>query len=234
MVVKLSDIVSVRDVSKIYEMGNVDFHALRNVDLSIAPSEKLSIMGPSGSGKSTLLHLIGCLDRPTDGQILIDGIDTSALGDSELAEIRREKIGFVFQFFYLIPTLTALENVELPMTFAGLGVRQKRDRARELLKLVNLANRVDHRPSELSGGERQRVAIARSIANDPKILLADEPTGNLDSASGREVIDLLLRLNEEKGLTLIIVTHDPYIADRAENTVQLKDGQILKGKRRSA
>ena len=227
-------VVSVRNVNKIYKMGSVEFHALRNVDLSIASSEKLAIIGPSGSGKSTLLHLIGCLDRPTNGQIFIDGIDTSELGDSKLAEIRRKKIGFVFQFFYLIPTLTALENVELPMTFAGVGVRQRRDRARELLKLVNLRERMDHKPSELSGGERQRVAIARSIANDPKILLADEPTGNLDSASGREVIDLLLRLNEEKGLTLVIVTHDPYIADRAENIVRLKDGQIVREKRRSA
>ena len=228
----LKEVVSVRRVSKVYEMGKVKFYALKNIDLRVSPSEKLSIIGPSGSGKSTLLHLIGCLDRPTRGKIFIDGVDTSRLGNSGLAEIRRKKIGFVFQFFYLVPTLTALENVELPMMFAGMGERERKERAKELLGLVNLSKRMNHKPSELSGGERQKVAIARAIANDPKIILADEPTGNLDSASGKEVIDLLSKLNEEKGVTLIIITHDPNIAKTAERIVYLKDGQIVREERR--
>ncbi len=228
----MSEVVSVRGVSKIYDMGKVEFRALNKISLDIAPSENLSIIGPSGSGKSTLLHLIGCLDKPTNGKIFIDGVDTSKLNNSKLAEIRRNKVGFVFQFFYLIPTLTALENVELPMMFAGRGERERRDRGKELLKLVNLTERMKHKPSELSGGERQRVAIARSIANEPKIILADEPTGNLDSASGRDIIDLLLRLNEEKGVTLVIVTHDTYIAGKTNRSVYLKDGQIVKEERR--
>jgi len=228
----MTDVVSVRNVSKIYRMGKVDFQALNGINLKIAPSESLSIIGPSGSGKSTLLHLIGCLDRPTSGEIFIDGVDTSKLSEPKLAEIRRKKVGFVFQFFYLVPTLTALENVELPMMFAGLGDREKRERAKELLRLVNLADRMNHKPSELSGGERQRVAIARSMANEPKIILADEPTGNLDSVSGKEIIGLLSRLNEEKGVTLVIVTHDPYIASITGRSVYLKDGQIVKDERR--
>lgn len=231
---ELNDIVSVKDVSKIYDMGSKEFHALKNVDLRIAPSEKLSIIGPSGSGKSTLLHLMGCLDQPTKGKIFIDGVDTSRLDASGLAEIRREKIGFVFQFFHLIPTLSARENVELPMMFAGIGDPERKDRAKELLRLVSLTERMNHKPSELSGGERQRVAIARSMANEPKIILADEPTGNLDSASGREIIDLLMRLNEEKGLTLVIITHDSYIAKTAGRIVYIKDGRIVKEERRSA
>jgi putative ABC transport system ATP-binding protein len=177
---------------------------------------------------------MGCLDRPTSGKIYIDGVDTSKLNSNKLAEIRRNKIGFVFQFFYLIPTLNALENVELPMMFAGVGERERRERAEELLELVNLKSRMKHRPAELSGGERQRVAIARALANNPKIVLADEPTGNLDSASGKEIIDLLKRLNEEKGVTLVIVTHDPYIASIMERTIYLKDGRIVKEERREA
>ena len=228
----MKEIVNVHQVSKIYRMGEVDLQALNGVNLKITPSENLSIIGPSGSGKSTLLHLMGCLDRPTSGEIYIDGVDTSKLNSNKLAEIRRHKIGFVFQFFYLIPTLNALENVELPMMFAGVGERERREKARELLELVGLKNRLTHRPSELSGGERQRVAIARSLANNPRVVLADEPTGNLDSASGKEIIDLLKRLNEEKGITLVIVTHDPYIAGITDRTVYLKDGRIVKEERR--
>lgn len=228
----MNEVVSVRNANKIYRMGQVDFQALKSANLSIAPSEYLSIIGPSGSGKSTLLHLIGCLDTPTSGQIFIDGVDTSKLSGSKLAEIRRNKIGFVFQFFYLIPTLNALENVELPMMFAGVGDREKRERAKGLLGLMGLTARTKHRPSELSGGERQRVAIARSLANEPKILLADEPTGNLDSASGKEIMGILAKLNEEKGVTLVVVTHDPGIAASSNRTVHLKDGQIVKDERR--
>jgi putative ABC transport system ATP-binding protein len=230
----MKEVVNVQQVSKVYRMGEVDLQALNGVSLKILPSENVSIIGPSGSGKSTLLHLMGCLDRPTSGKIYIDGVDTSKLNSNKLAEIRRNKIGFVFQFFYLIPTLNALENVELPMMFAGVGERERRERAEELLELVNLKSRMKHRPAELSGGERQRVAIARALANNPKIVLADEPTGNLDSASGKEIIDLLKRLNEEKGVTLVIVTHDPYIASIMERTVYLKDGRIVKEERREA
>jgi len=230
----MKEVVNVQQVSKVYRMGEVDLQALNGVSLKILPSENVSIIGPSGSGKSTLLHLMGCLDRPTSGKIYIDGVDTSKLNSNKLAEIRRNKIGFVFQFFYLIPTLNALENVELPMMFAGVGEHERRERAEELLELVNLKSRMKHRPAELSGGERQRVAIARALANNPKIVLADEPTGNLDSASGKEIIDLLKRLNEEKGVTLVIVTHDPYIASIMERTVYLKDGRIVKEERREA
>ncbi|MEM3453223.1 MAG: ABC transporter ATP-binding protein [Candidatus Hadarchaeum sp.] len=228
----MKEVGKVDEVTKIYRMGEVDLRALNGVSLKIMPSENLSIIGPSGSGKSTLLHLMGCLDRPTSGKIYIDGVDTSQLNGTKLAEIRRHKIGFVFQFFYLIPTLNALENVELPMMFAGVNESERKKRAAELLELVNLKERMKHRPSELSGGERQRVAIARALANNPKIVLADEPTGNLDSRSGREIIDLLKRLNEEKGVTLIIVTHDPYIASTMKRTIYLKDGRIVKEERR--
>ncbi|MEM3452413.1 MAG: ABC transporter ATP-binding protein [Candidatus Hadarchaeum sp.] len=228
----MKEVVKVDEVTKIYRMGEVDLRALDGVSLKIMPSENLSIIGPSGSGKSTLLHLMGCLDRPTSGRIYIDGVDTSQLNGTKLAEIRRHKIGFVFQFFYLIPTLNALENVELPMMFAGVNESERKKRAAELLELVNLKDRMKHRPSELSGGERQRVAIARALANNPKIVLADEPTGNLDSRSGREIIDLLRRLNEEKGVTLVIVTHDPYIASTMKRTIYLKDGRIVKEERR--
>lgn len=224
--------VKVEAVTKVYRMGEVDLKALNGVSLKIMPSENLSIIGPSGSGKSTLLHLMGCLDKPTSGRIFIDGVDTSRLNDTKLAEIRRYKIGFVFQFFYLIPTLNALENVELPMMFAGVDEGERKRRAAELLELVNLKKRMRHRPAELSGGERQRVAIARALANNPKIVLADEPTGNLDSTSGREIIELLRRLNEEKGVTLVIVTHDPYIASTMKRTIYLKDGRIVKEERR--
>lgn len=228
----MHEIVGVRNISKVYDMGKVALHALKDVSLKIENSENISIIGPSGSGKSTLLHLIGCLDRPTSGKIFIDGVDTSKLDDSKLAEIRRKKVGFVFQFFYLIPTLTALENIGLPMMFAGVGDRDRADRAKELLGLVNLTERMGHKPAELSGGERQRVAIARSLANEPKIILADEPTGNLDSVSGREIMELLTKLNRDKGVTLAIITHDANIAAGTDRTLYLKDGQIVKEVRR--
>ena len=223
------EIVRLENVWKVYEEGKVKTLALQGVSLKIKEKESVAIMGPSGSGKSTLLHLIGCLDKPTKGKIWIEGKEVSRLNENELAEIRRNKIGFVFQFFYLIPTLTALENVSLPMVFKGVKKEERERRARELLKLVGLEKRMHHKPSELSGGERQRVAIARALANEPKILLADEPTGNLDSKSGTLVMKILKRLNKEKGVTLVIVTHDKKIASYADRIIYLKDGKIIKG-----
>jgi putative ABC transport system ATP-binding protein len=186
-------------------------------------------MGPSGSGKSTMLHMLGCLDRPTRGKVIIDGIDVSKLNEDQLAKIRREKIGFIFQFFYLIPSLTALRNVELPMTFLGNSIKDKEKKSKALLKMVGLEERMNHRPNQMSGGESQRVAIARALANDPQIILADEPTGNLDSKSGKEIMEILVKLNKERGVTLILVTHDPIIAKHAERIINLKDGMIVKG-----
>jgi len=222
------EIVRLENVWKVYEEGKVKTLALQGVSLKIKERESVAIMGPSGSGKSTLLHLIGCLDKPTKGRIWIEGKEISKLNENELAEIRRNKIGFVFQFFYLIPTLTALENVVLPMIFKGVKKEERERRARELLKMVGLEKRMHHKPSELSGGERQRVAIARALANEPKILLADEPTGNLDSKSGALVMKILKKLNKEKGVTLIIVTHDKKIASYADRIIYLKDGKIIK------
>ncbi|HDD71435.1 MAG TPA: ABC transporter ATP-binding protein [Candidatus Aenigmarchaeota archaeon] len=221
-------LIKLENVSKVYRMGETKVQALKNINLKIEKGENVVIIGPSGCGKSTLLHLMGCLDRPTKGKVLIDGRDVSKLSDNELAKIRREKIGFIFQFFYLIPTLTALENVMLPMTFAGVPSKEKIRRAKELLKLVGLERRMYHKRSELSGGEIQRVAIARALANDPEIILADEPTGNLDSKSGKEVIKYLVRLNKEKNVTLVVVTHDLSIVKFFERKIYLKDGQIIK------
>jgi putative ABC transport system ATP-binding protein len=175
-----------------------------------------------------MLHMLGCLDRPTKGKVIIDGIDVSKLSDDELAKIRREKIGFIFQFFYLIPSLTAIKNVELPMTFVGEDAKQREERARTLLKMVGLENRIYHKPSQLSGGESQRVAIARALANRPQIILADEPTGNLDSKSGKEIMDILMKLNREERVTLIIVTHDSTIARCTKRIINLRDGKIIK------
>ena len=221
-------LIKLENVSKVYRMGETKVQALKNINLKIEKGENVVIIGPSGCGKSTLLHLMGCLDRPTKGKVLIDGRDVSKLSDNELAKIRREKIGFIFQFFYLIPTLTALENVMLPMTFAGVPSKEKIRRAKELLKLVGLERRMYHKRSELSGGEIQRVAIARALANNPEIILADEPTGNLDSKSGKEVIKYLVRLNKEKNVTLVVVTHDLSIVKFFERKIYLKDGQIIK------
>lgn len=225
----MEKVIVCKDVHKVYNLGTkAEVKALNGISLEIKKSERIAIIGPSGCGKSTLLHLLGCLDRPTSGKILFKGRDVSRLSDDELARIRREQIGFVFQFFYLIPTLTALENVMLPMAFAGVGKKEREKRARELLELVGLEKRMQHRRSELSGGEAQRVAIARAMANNPEIILADEPTGNLDSRSGKEIIDTLIKLNEEKGVTLVIVTHDQSIAKKAKRIIYLKDGKIVK------
>ncbi len=219
-------IVKLENVEKIYKMDNVEVPALRGVSFEIDRGEYISIMGPSGSGKSTIMNLIGALDRPTRGRVMIDGMDISRLKDDRLAVLRRKKIGFVFQQFNLISKLTAIENVEMPMWFAGLPKAKRVRKAAELLRLVGLEERMRHRPTELSGGERQRVALARSLANDPEIILADEPTGNLDTRSGTEVMKIIETLNEE-GKTVIIVTHDIEFGKRARRMIKLRDGLIV-------
>lgn len=213
-------------VSRTYDLGTKPVHALREVTLSFESGDYVSVMGASGSGKSTLLHILGCLDRPTGGTYRLDGREVGGLDERELALVRRYKIGFVFQSFHLVPRLTAAGNVDLPMAFAGVPRAERGERAERALRAVGLADRTDHRPDQLSGGERQRVAIARAVVMEPKVLLADEPTGNLDSRSGAEVIALLEGMNRE-GLTLVVVTHDPAIGERARRHVRLADGRLV-------
>jgi putative ABC transport system ATP-binding protein len=222
----MTTIVEARNLRKVYMLGKVPVEALRGVNLKVEEGEFLSVLGPSGSGKSTLLNLIGALDKPTEGKIFIEGVDVSTLNDGQLADLRR-RIGFVFQFFNLIPRFTARQNVELPMAIAGLGKEERRRRAEELLKVVGLADRMNHKPAELSGGEQQRVAIARALANNPRFLLMDEPTGNIDSKNAMEIIQLVKRLNQEKGITIIMVTHDQRLASEANRTVHMLDGLIV-------
>ena len=223
----MSDIVvNARDVTKVYKMGEFDVHALRGVSLDIKRSEVVSIMGPSGSGKSTLMNVLGCLDRPTEGEYLLDGEKVEGLNDDQLSSIRNRKVGFVFQSFNLLPRQTALTNVVLPLRYAGVNNQEAHERAMAALEKVGLGDRVKHRPNALSGGEQQRVAIARSLVNDPAVILADEPTGALDSKSGQEIMELLLKMNEEQGTTLIFVTHDPRIAAMTQRTIHLKDGLV--------
>ncbi|MBA3075315.1 MAG: ABC transporter ATP-binding protein [Anaerolineae bacterium] len=219
------NVIHVNELRKIYKIGEIEVHALDGVSFSIERGEVISIMGPSGSGKSTLMNLLGCLDHPTDGSYILDGEEVSELDDDQLAGIRNRKVGFVFQSFNLLPRATALANVELPMRYAG-QVPDRRKRASEALESVGLADRVHHRPTELSGGQQQRVAIARALVNNPSILMADEPTGNLDSKSGKEIMELLLNLNKEMGTTLIIVTHDPRISEQTQRVIRLVDGKI--------
>jgi len=219
--------IEIRGVWKIYNQGkDNELKVLRNVCLKIHPGEITTIMGPSGSGKTTLLDIIGCLMRPTSGTVVIDGVDTQRLSDDELARVRREKIGFIFQNFNLIPTLTADENVALAMRIGGKGKAEAGARAIELLKLVGLENRLGHKPTELSGGEQQRVAIARALANDPRIVLGDELTGNLDSKTSARVMELLKALNKSKGYTFVLVTHDPTLKNYADRTINMADGEI--------
>ena len=218
-------IIKLEDVWKIYQMGKVQVNALRGSSLEIMPEEFVAIMGPSGSGKSTLMNLVGCLDIPSKGRIFLEGQDISELPESELAQIRGRIIGFVFQTFNLIPSLTALENVMLPMTFQGIQRYEREERAAKLLEMMGLEKRIHHKPSELSGGQQQRVAIARSLANDPDVILADEPTGNLDSKTGNEVMDMLTKLNKD-GKTIVMVTHDNNLSKYADRIVNIMDGKI--------
>lgn len=218
-------VIQTIDIKKIYQMGNVEVRALAGVSFKIRRGEVVAIMGPSGSGKSTLMNLLGCLDRPTSGSYILDGEEVSTLDDNELAGIRNRKVGFVFQSFNLLPRQSALSNVELPMRYAGV-TRDRVDRARAALDSVGLADRMGHKPTELSGGQQQRVAVARALVNNPAILMADEPTGNLDSKSGKEIIDLLLNLNRTSGTTLIVVTHDQAIASQTQRIIRLRDGLL--------
>jgi len=218
--------IKFENVWKIYKLGTVEVAALRGLSIEIKRGEHLAMMGPSGSGKSTFLHLAGALDRPTKGKVLIEGRDPSKLNDDELSKLRNRYIGFVFQTFNLIPRLTALENVMLPLVVRGVDGSERRKRAIEALEQVGLGDRINHRPTELSGGEQQRVAIARAIVTRPRIILADEPTGNLDSASAKEIVKVLSRLNRELGITLVVVTHDPEVASAAERMVKIRDGVI--------
>ncbi|MBI2545516.1 MAG: ABC transporter ATP-binding protein [Candidatus Aenigmarchaeota archaeon] len=224
----METVIELKDVSKVYDLDAVKVNALDKVSLKITKGQFISIIGPSGSGKSTMLHMLGALDKPTSGKVFIDGQDLSKLSDDELARLRGEKIGFVFQFFNLYPTLTAVENVELPMIIEGVDNDVRRERSLELLKLVGLEDRAYHLPAQLSGGQRQRVAIARALSNKPSFILADEPTGNLDSKSGKELIDMLIKLNKQQKTTIIIITHDEYIASHAKRIVSIKDGRIFK------
>jgi putative ABC transport system ATP-binding protein len=223
----LATIVEAVNLKKTYLLGKVTVNALRGVSLKVESGDFLAVLGPSGSGKSTLLNLIGALDKSTDGKMLIEGVDVSTLNDDQLADLRR-RIGFVFQFFNLIPRFSARENVELSMSIAGLGRAERRKRAEDILGTVGLGERMTHKPAELSGGEQQRVAIARALANNPKFLLMDEPTGNIDSKAAGEIIGLIQRLNKEKGVTVIMVTHDQHLASQSKKIVQMFDGLIAK------
>jgi putative ABC transport system ATP-binding protein len=219
-------VIELDEITKIYQLGETQVHALQGASIKVCPGEMLAIMGPSGSGKSTLMNILGCLDQPTSGTYRLAGEDVSRLSDNRLAEIRGRRIGFVFQSFNLLPRTEAIQNVELPLLYAG--VRDRRGRARAALDAVGLADRIHHRPNELSGGQQQRVAIARALVNDPAIILADEPTGNLDSHAGAEIMGIFQALNVEKGITIILVTHEPDIAEHTRRIVHIYDGKIVK------
>ena len=218
-------LIETRQLWKTYEMGAEKIHALRDVSIEIERGEYVAIMGPSGSGKSTLMNLIGCLDTPSEGSYLLNGKNVSGMNDDELARIRNEEIGFVFQTFNLLPRATAFQNVELPMIYAGMTLADRRERAHEMLRMVELSDRMTHRPNELSGGQRQRVAVARALVNRPSILLADEPTGNLDSKTGVEIIALFKRLHEQ-GNTIVLITHEADVAANARRVIQILDGEV--------
>lgn len=218
-------VIITKKLNKIYGSQDTIVHALQNINISIIRGDYISIIGPSGSGKSTFMNMVGCLDQPTSGKLFIDNVDISKLNDNQLAKIRREKIGFIFQKYNLLPTLNAVENVALSMSFAGIGFYERINRSRELLDMVGLSHRLNHKPSELSGGEQQRVAIARAISNKPSIILADEPTGNVDSKSGSKILDILEDINKQ-GNTVIIVTHDHSVAKRAKWIIRINDGVV--------
>ena len=219
-------VVDARDLTKVYQMGDVEVRALRGLSMRIEPGEVVAIMGPSGSGKSTLMNMLGCLDSPTSGEYYLDGERVAGMVDDQLADIRNRKVGFVFQGFNLLPRSSALANVELPLRYSSTNGRSRRAMARGALEVVGLGDRMNHRPNELSGGQQQRVAIARAIVNEPSIVMADEPTGNLDTKSGDEIMELLLSLNRDKGTTLIVVTHDPEIAAHTGRVVNIRDGRV--------
>ena len=222
----MEELILIQDIYKVYRIDSVETVALNGVSLNVNKGDFKAIMGPSGSGKSTLMHIIGCLDRPSSGKVLWEGKDVSTLSDDELAMIRNRRIGFVFQSFYLLPRYTALQNVELPLIYRGLTAKERREKARELLELVGLGDRIDHRPTQLSGGQQQRVAVARALAVDPLILLADEPTGNLDSKSSHGIMDLISNLHNQ-GLSIVLVTHEYDIAGYANEIVKMADGKII-------
>jgi putative ABC transport system ATP-binding protein len=226
------ELVRTEDLHRRFSVGGQTVHALNGIGLTVERGEFLAVMGPSGSGKSTLLYLLGGLDRPSEGRVWIAGHELGTLNGNELAAYRGRQIGFIFQSFYLVPTMTALQNVEFPMVLLGVPVEERRTRARSLLDQVGLSARMEHRPAELSGGQQQRVAIARALANDPALILADEPTGNLDTRTGKEIVGLLCRLNRQEGRTIIVVSHDPSVSEQATRTVFLRDGQIVSDRHR--
>ena len=220
-------IIKLENIWKIYQLDKVELSALRGINLEIAPGSFVSIMGPSGSGKSTFLNMIGCLDVPTKGKVFLKGKDIARLSEDELAYLRGKTIGFVFQEFNILPNLTALENVTLPMIFQGVSLEEREKKAKELLVAVGLEERISHLPTELSAGERQRVAIARAFANDPELVIADEPTGNLDSFTGKKIMEILTDFHQKQAKTIVVVTHDPNIANYSEKTINIRDGQIV-------
>ena len=225
----MSSVISIRKLTKTYHIGEISVHALRGIDLEVQTGEFVAVVGPSGSGKSTLMHILGCLDKPTSGEYLLDGRDVSQLNDDELSRIRNHQIGFVFQGFNLLARTTALENVELPLLYSGSNVSpdERRERAVAALSAVGLADRLDHHPNQLSGGQQQRVAIARALMNNPSILMADEPTGNLDMRTSVEVMEIFQALKEERGITIVLITHEPEVAEYGSRIVTFRDGSIL-------
>jgi putative ABC transport system ATP-binding protein len=226
-------VIEMQDVKKSYQVGQVATPALRGVDLTIEPGEFIAIVGPSGSGKTTVLQMMGCLDRPTEGSVLLNGKDVVHLNDNQRADLRKGTIGFIFQFFALIPVLTAFENIELPLVLMGEDAASRRARVQQLLEAVDLAARADHRPDQLSGGEKQRVAVARALAVEPVLVLADEPTANLDTKNGNQVMEIMQRLNEKTGTTFIFATHDPRVIPFARRTVELRDGKVSEDRKPS-